>query len=119
MSITPFSASCVIFFNICHIRSGDYVIPSCKLATISVGYALFGRIVDAFGNAIDNYNSSKYDKPKFQRPIDSKAAGISSRDAVYEPMLTGLLIIDSITPIGLGQRELIIGDRQTGKTTAA
>jgi proton translocating ATP synthase F1 alpha subunit len=119
MSLTPKSVSAVLFFNIRSIKEGDYVIPSGKLVSISVGKSLFGRIIDAFGNAIDIYNSVTFIKPKYQKPVDSKAAGISLRDAVYEPMLTGQLIIDAITPIGLGQRELIIGDRQSGKTTAA
>jgi proton translocating ATP synthase F1 alpha subunit len=119
MSLTYSHASCVLFFNIRSIREGDYVIPSGKLVTVSVGKALFGRVIDTFGDAIDISNSVIYKKPNYQRPVDSKAAGISARDAVYEPMLTGQLIIDAITPIGLGQRELIIGDRQTGKTTTA
>jgi F0F1-type ATP synthase alpha subunit len=119
MSLTSTHASCVLFFNIRSIREGDYVIPSGKLVTVSVGKAVFGRVIDTFGDALDISNPVAYKKPKFQRPVDSKAAGISARDAVYEPMLTGQLIIDAITPIGLGQRELIIGDRQTGKTTTA
>lgn len=119
MSLTPIFASAVLFFNIRSIREGDYVLPTGRLVCITVGKSLFGRILDAFGDAVDIYNDVTFKKPKYQKPIDSKAAGISLRDKVYEPMLTGQLIIDAITPIGLGQRELIIGDRQTGKTTAA
>lgn len=119
MSLIPEYVECVIFFNVRGVREGDYVIPTGKLVSVSIGKTIFGRVIDAFGKAIDLYNKKKYKKPVFEKAVDSKAAGISARDAVYEPMLTGQLIIDAITPIGLGQRELIIGDRQTGKTTTA
>ena len=117
MGITEKIVSVVLFFNVNRISEGDYVVPTGELVSIPIGKVFFGRVINTLGFAVDNKGT--FVLPKLRRPIDSKAAGISSREAVYEPMLTGQLILDAITPIGLGQRELIIGDRQTGKTTCA
>jgi F-type H+-transporting ATPase subunit alpha len=117
MGISESFVSVVLFFNVNRISEGDYVVPTGKLVSIPIGKVFFGRVINTLGFAIDDEGT--FELPKLRRPIDSKAAGISSREAVYEPMLTGQLILDAITPIGLGQRELIIGDRQTGKTTCA
>ncbi len=98
------------------VKEGDEVKRTGKIASVVVGDALAGRIVDALGNAIDG-------KPaivsKEFRQIEVKAPGIIDRKNVHEPMQTGIKVIDALTPIGRGQRELIIGDRKTGKTALA
>ena len=98
------------------IKEGDEVKRTGKIASVPVGEMLSGRIVDALGVPIDG-------KPAFVvkefRPIEVKAPGIIDRKNVHEPMQTGIKVIDALTPIGRGQRELIIGDRKTGKTALA
>jgi len=84
--------------------------------SISLSTKLFGRVIDSLGNTIDG--GSKI-KTLLKQKVDTKAVGIIPRQSVHEPMQTGIICIDSMTPIGCGQRELIIGDRQTGKTTIA
>jgi proton translocating ATP synthase F1 alpha subunit len=86
--------------------------------TIAVGKHLLGRVVDSLGNFIDGLSTSKVDNPLVLE-IETKAPGIIPRQSVHEPVQTGLKAIDSMVPIGRGQRELIIGDRQTGKTAIA
>jgi len=98
------------------IREGDEVRRTGKIASVPVGDALVGRIVDALGNAIDGGAPIPTND---MRPIESKAPGIIERQDVKEPMQTGTKVIDALTPIGRGQRELIIGDRKTGKTSIA
>ncbi|MBL8013390.1 MAG: F0F1 ATP synthase subunit alpha, partial [Candidatus Omnitrophica bacterium] len=105
-----------IFGKDTQIREGDEVKRSGKIASVGVGEALCGRIVDALGNAIDGKPAIK--TTEF-RPIEVKAPGIIDRKNVHEPMQTGIKVIDALTPIGRGQRELIIGDRKTGKTALA
>ena len=83
---------------------------------IPLSLNLFGRVIDALGNTIDG--GKKIVSP-ITRKVDTKAVGIIPRQSIREPMQTGINAIDSITPVGCGQRELIIGDRQTGKTTIA
>lgn len=83
---------------------------------IPLSLKLFGRVIDALGNTIDG---GKKIVSAITRKVDTKAVGIIPRQSVREPMQTGISSIDAITPIGCGQRELIIGDRQTGKTTIA
>lgn len=98
------------------IREGTRVVRTGKKAGIPVGDAFVGRIIDALGAPIDGQGeieSTEY------RPIEQDAPGIVDRKSVSEPMETGILAIDSMFPIGRGQRELIIGDRQTGKTAIA
>ncbi len=95
------------------IKEGDLVKRTGKIAQVPVGEALLGRVVDALGNPIDGkgpINAAEY------RRIEMKAPGVIERKPVHEPCYTGLKAIDSMTPIGRGQRELIIGDRQIGKT---
>src|SRR5262249_50238065 len=87
-----------------------------KIAQVPVGEALIGRVVNALGQPIDGKGPIE---AKESRKIEIKAPGIIARKSVHEPMQTGLKAIDSMIPIGRGQRELIIGDRQTGKTTVA
>ena len=105
-----------IFGKDSHIKEGDEVRRTNKIASVGVGDGLLGRIVDALGNAIDGKTAIV---PSQQRQIEVKAPGIIDRKNVHEPMQTGLKVIDALTPIGRGQRELIIGDRKTGKTTLA
>lgn len=107
---------CILFGRDTGIREGSKVVRTGKKAGIPVGDAFIGRIVDALGAPIDGageIESSGY------RPIEEEAPGIVDRKSVDEPLETGILAIDSMFPIGKGQRELIIGDRQTGKTSIA
>ncbi len=99
-----------------HIREGDEVRRTQKIASVPVGEKLVGRIVDALGVAIDG--NAPIEAKEF-RQIEVKAPGIIERQNVHEPLQTGIKVIDALTPIGRGQRELIIGDRKTGKTTLA
>ena len=98
------------------IVEGDTVRRTKRLLEIPVGEALLGRIVDPLGNPLDGKGEIHTDET---RPAEHKAPGVVQRQPVKEPMLTGLKAIDSMIPIGRGQRELIIGDRQTGKTAIA
>lgn len=98
------------------VMQGDKVKLTGDILTTPVGKALLGRVVDALGNPIDGKNPIK---TKDYRRVETKAPGIVTRKSVHEPMQTGIKAIDALIPIGRGQRELIIGDRQTGKTTIA
>ncbi len=98
------------------IVEGDTVKRTKRLLEIPVGEGLLGRIVDPLGNPLDGKGEINSDKT---RPSEFKAPGVVQRQPVKEPMLTGLKAVDSMIPIGRGQRELIIGDRQTGKTAIA
>src|SRR5438270_11567906 len=95
---------------------GDTVKRTERLLEIPVGEELLGRIVDPLGNPLDGKGEINASET---RPAEHKAPGVVQRQPVKEPMLTGLKAIDSMIPIGRGQRELIIGDRQTGKTAIA
>ncbi len=98
------------------IREGDIVKRTGQIAQVPVGKALLGRVVDALGNPIDG--KGPIAATEF-RKLELKAPGIVKRKSVHEPMQTGIKAIDALVPIGRGQRELIIGDRQTGKTAVA
>ncbi|WP_242834431.1 F0F1 ATP synthase subunit alpha [Butyrivibrio sp. FC2001] len=98
------------------IRQGSRCVRTYKQAGIPVGEAFIGRVIDALGNPIDGKEEIKTD---VYRPVEEPAPGIVERRSVNEPMETGILSIDTMFPIGRGQRELIIGDRQTGKTSIA
>ncbi len=107
---------CVILGPYSHIKEGDPVKRTGRIVQVPVGDQLIGRVVNPLGQPVDGkgpINSDTY------RPIESKAPGVIERKAVHEPLQTGLKAIDSMVPIGRGQRELIIGDRQTGKTAIA
>jgi F-type H+-transporting ATPase subunit alpha len=106
----------VIFGNDREIKEGQTVKRTNAIVDVPVGKALLGRVVDALGNPIDGKGPIKADK---RARVDVKAPGIIPRKSVHEPMATGLKAIDALIPIGRGQRELIIGDRQTGKTAIA
>jgi len=98
------------------IQEGDSVKATGKIAQVPVGEAFLGRVVDALARPIDGRGAIKADGVRL---IESPAPGIIARRSVYEPLQTGLVSIDAMIPIGRGQRELIIGDRQTGKTAVA
>jgi F-type H+-transporting ATPase subunit alpha len=106
----------VLFGEWEHVSEGDTVKRTGRLLDIPVGDALLGRIVDPLGNPLDGKGEIETTE---RRPAEHKAPGVVQRQPVTEPMLTGLKAIDSMIPIGRGQRELIIGDRQTGKTSIA
>jgi len=103
----------VIFGNDRDIKEGDTVKRTGAIVEVPVGKELLGRVVDPLGNPIDGKGPIK---SKERRRVDVKAPGIIPRKSVHEPMSTGLKAVDALIPIGRGQRELIIGDRQTGKT---
>ncbi len=104
---------CIIFGKDTEIKEGTKVTRTKKKAGIPVGDAYLGRIINALGAPIDGKGEIKADD---YRAIEQEAPGIVDRQSVKQPMETGILAIDSMFPIGRGQRELIIGDRQTGKT---
>ncbi len=105
-----------IFGEDTHIKEGDIVKRTGRIVSVPVGDGLLGRVVDPLGNPIDGLGDIETSET---RVIDVKAPGIVLRQPVKEPLQTGLKAIDSMVPIGRGQRELIIGDRQTGKTAVA
>ena len=107
----------VIFGDDRAIKEGDTVKRTGAIVDVPVGKELLGRVVDALGNPIDSKGS--LDKSLKRNRVEVKAPGIIPRKSVSEPMQTGLKAIDSLIPVGRGQRELIIGDRQTGKTAVA
>src|SRR5216110_2201010 len=106
----------VIFGDDSGIREGDTVKRTGAIVDVPVGKGLLGRVVDALGNPLDGKGPITASE---RRRVDVKAPGIIPRKSVHEPMATGLKAIDALIPIGRGQRELIIGDRQTGKTAIA
>ncbi len=107
------SVGVVIFGDEKDIKEGDVVKRTYSVAEIPVGEALVGRVMNPFGKPIDNKGAIVSHK---KRPLEARAPGVIERQPVKEPLLTGIKAIDSMIPIGRGQRELIIGDRQTGKT---
>ena len=98
------------------IKEGDRVKRTGRVLEVPVGEAMIGRVVDALGRPIDGKGPIKTDK---RRPVEIIAPGVVERQPVKEPLQTGLKAVDAMIPIGRGQRELIIGDRQTGKTAVA
>ncbi|MGF1621654.1 MAG: F0F1 ATP synthase subunit alpha, partial [Rhodomicrobiaceae bacterium] len=106
----------VIFGSDREIKEGQTVKRTKSIVDVPVGKGLLGRLVDALGEPIDGKGPIKSTE---RRRVDVKAPGIIPRKSVHEPMATGLKAIDALIPIGRGQRELIIGDRQTGKTAVA
>ena len=110
------NVGCVLFGNDALVKEGDPVRRTGKIAQVPVGEAMIGRVVDALGRPIDGKGAIKTTK---SRPIDIVAPGVMQRSPVNEPLQTGVKAVDAMIPIGRGQRELIIGDRQTGKTAIA
>ncbi|MBT2619238.1 MULTISPECIES: F0F1 ATP synthase subunit alpha [Chryseobacterium] len=99
------------------VREGDTVRRTKRISSIKVGEGMLGRVVDTLGNPIDGKGPITGDL--YEMPLERKAPGVIFRQPVTEPLQTGIVAIDSMIPVGRGQRELIIGDRQTGKTTVA
>lgn len=111
------NVGCVIFGSDATIKEGDTVKRTGAIVEVPVGKGLLGRVVDPLGNPIDG--KGEITNVAERRRVDVKAPGIIPRKSVHEPVQTGLKAIDTLIPIGRGQRELIIGDRQTGKTAVA
>lgn len=107
----------VIFGNDSHIKEGDIVKRTKNIMQVPTGKGLLGRVLDTLGNPIDGLGPIKGEVT--YKKLDVKAPGIIARKSVHEPVQTGIKAIDALIPIGRGQRELIIGDRQTGKTAIA
>lgn len=116
MNLEEDNIGCIILGPYIGIKEGDQVKRTGRIVEVPVGEALIGRVVNALGQPIDGKGEIKTDK---FRPIESPAPGVVARKSVHEPLQTGLKSIDAMVPIGRGQRELIIGDRQTGKTAVA
>lgn len=116
MNLEEDNIGCVIMGPDKDIKEGDTVKSTGRVVEIPVGEALLGRVVDTLGNPIDGKGPLKLDK---YRPVWTNAPGIVDRKPVNQPLQTGIMAIDALTPIGRGQRQLIIGDRQTGKTSIA
>jgi len=110
------SAGIIILGDYSKIKEGDVVKATGRILEVGVGDSLIGRVVNAIGEPIDGKGSIKTDKTY---PIERVASGVMSRLSVDQPVATGIKAIDAIIPVGRGQRELIIGDRQTGKTALA
>lgn len=106
----------ILFDSSSKIKEGDVVKTTHRVLQVPVGEALIGRVVNALGQPLDNQGEIKTDH---FRPVEKKASGVMDRQSVKQPLKTGIKIIDALVPIGRGQRELIIGDRQTGKTAIA
>lgn len=114
LDIEPDKIGCVVYGNYAHIEAGSRVRRVGRIASVPVGEELLGRVVDPLGHALDGRGRIW---TKERRPIECRAPGIPDRAAVSRPMHTGIKAIDALVPIGKGQRELIIGDRQTGKSS--
>ncbi len=114
--LTPGNCGIIVFGSCREIVAGSRIRRTGKTAGVPVGEGFLGRVVDALGNPIDGAGEIRADG---YRPVEQPAPGIVDRQPVDKPLETGLLVIDAMFPIGRGQRELIIGDRQTGKTAIA
>jgi F-type H+/Na+-transporting ATPase subunit alpha len=116
MNLDEDQVGCVLLGDYTELREGDEVRRSGEIMSVPVGDGMIGRVVNALGQPIDNRGPIEGTR---LAPIERIAPGVVDRQGVSEPMSTGLKAIDSMIPIGRGQRELIIGDRQTGKTAIA
>ncbi|AFV03904.1 ATP synthase alpha chain [Dehalobacter sp. UNSWDHB] len=116
MNLEEDNIGCVILGPYAAIKEGDQVKRTGRIVEVPVGESLIGRVVNVLGQPVDGKGEIV---PAGYRPIESVAPGVVDRKSVHEPLQTGLKSIDSMVPIGRGQRELIIGDRQTGKTALA
>ncbi|MBD3165659.1 F0F1 ATP synthase subunit alpha, partial [bacterium] len=116
MNIEEDNVGCALFGSDAQIKEGDTAKRTGRLVDIPVGEGMLGRVINPLGFPLDGKGEIKADK---RVPIERKGTGVITRQPVKEPLQTGIKAIDSMIPIGRGQRELIIGDRQTGKTTVA
>jgi F-type H+-transporting ATPase subunit alpha len=116
LNLAEDDVGCVVLGDVSRLKEGDEVKTTGRLLSVPVGKALLGRVVDALGNAVDG--KGPIDAKEYF-PVEKIAPGIVVRKSVSQPLFTGIMAIDSMIPIGRGQRELIIGDRGTGKTTIA
>lgn len=117
LNIEEDNIGAVIFGESKHIKEGDSVKRAGRIASVQVGEGMLGRVIDTLGEPIDG--KGPISGERYEMPLERKAPGVIFRQPVNEPLQTGLKAIDSMIPIGRGQRELIIGDRQTGKTAIA
>jgi len=115
-NLEPANMGIIIFGDYRKVKEKDEVKRTGRIMSVPVGEELLGRVIDALGNPIDGLGDLMTTK---ERPIEVKASGVMARKTVEEPLQTGIKAIDTLVPIGRGQRELIIGDRQTGKTAIA
>ncbi|MCC2645127.1 MAG: synthase subunit alpha, partial [Burkholderiales bacterium] len=116
MNLERDSVGAVILGDYEHIKEGDEVSCTRRILEVPIGRELIGRVVDALGRPIDGKGPIN---AKLTAPVEKVAPGVIARQSVSQPLQTGLKSIDSMVPIGRGQRELIIGDRQTGKSAVA
>jgi F-type H+/Na+-transporting ATPase subunit alpha len=116
MNLTEDEIGAVVLGNAEHIQEGDPVKQTGQILSVPVGDGMLGRVVDALGSPIDGKGPIEADA---RRPLEVQAPGVTARQPVKEPLQTGIKAIDAMTAIGRGQRQLIIGDRQTGKTAIA
>ena len=116
LSLEENQVGAIIFGNANLVKEGDTVKCTKRILEVPVGDALLGRVINSIGKPLDGLGEIK---TKTYRPIEKKATGVMSRKSVHQPLQTGIKVIDALVPIGRGQRELIIGDRQTGKTSIA
>ncbi|KAL7693775.1 putative ATPase, F1/V1/A1 complex, alpha/beta subunit domain-containing protein [Plasmopara halstedii] len=116
LNLEPDVVGVVVFSNDREIQEGNFVKRTGSIVSVPVGPEVLGRVVDALGQPIDGKGQIN---SKLESRVEVKAPGIMPRESVKEPVQTGLKAVDSLIPIGRGQRELIIGDRQTGKTSIA
>ena len=119
MNLDERTIGAAVFADASRIREGQTVRRTERVLSVPVGDALLGRVVDPLGRPIDGKGPLEQAKVDGQRALEVQAPGVVDRQPVNEPMQTGIKVIDVMTPIGRGQRELIIGDRQTGKTAIA
>ncbi|BDD08404.1 ATP synthase subunit alpha [Fulvitalea axinellae] len=117
MNLEEDNVGAVLFGDSTSVREGDTVKRTKRIASIEVGEGMLGRVVNTLGQPIDG--KGDFQGKLYEMPIERKAPGVVFREPVSEPLQTGVLAVDSMIPIGRGQRELIIGDRQTGKTAVA
>ena len=116
LDLSQSSVGVILFGASSLIKEGDTAKCTGRILSIPVGEGFLGRVIDPLGNPLDGKGAIKSDK---FRPIDVKASGVMQRQSVKQPLQTGIKVLDALVPIGRGQRELIIGDRQTGKTAIA
>ena len=116
LDLSKYSVGVILFGDTSLVKEGDTARCTGQILSIPVGEAFLGRVIDPLGNPLDGKGAISSNK---RRAIDVKASGVMQRQSVREPLETGIKVLDALVPIGKGQRELIIGDRQTGKTAIA